>query len=329
LAATATGVALVIFGCTTGGAASPPNSGPVATGSRQASTPAPTVAISPYADPSRPASGARLVVLASAGAGAKELWVLTAAGSWQDAGAVSGATALSRSGTGVAIAFGHGVQVRAAGDLSHAAGQTALTWPGLAPTAPIVGLDATDASLAFVTGDDTTMAYATATTDGTVTPVTPAPSQSFSPMVARLDSSHLVVMTMDGNQVSRLAVIDTANHTITTSKALGGIRDFALSADRQIVAVATAGGAYTSSVSDFMAGKAPKQVATVQGASVVWGLALDATGSQLYLLSGTVASDGTVGSVHELGYTRQGSGWTRSMDSATPFASAVDQVCLR
>jgi len=328
LTATASVVALVSLGCTMGGAASAGSSRQVATPSLWASAPAPTVAPLPSADPTRPASAPRLVVLAEGAAGARELWVLTAAGSWQDAGAVPGTTALGRSGGGVAIASGHRVEVRATGDLSHTAGETALKWPGRAPAAPIVGLDATDATVAFVTADDTSMAYGTAGPDGAVATVTPAPSESFAPLVATLDATHLVVMTMDGNEVSRLAVIDTANHTMTTSKAIGGIRDFALSADRRSVAVATDGGAYVGSVADFIAGKAPKLVATVADAAVVWGLALDASGSQLYVLSGTVASDGTVGTVHELGYVRQGSGWVRSMDSATPFTSAVDQVCL-
>ena len=205
---------------------------------------------------------------------------------------------------------------------------TALKWPGQAPAAPIVGLDATDPAIAFVTADETSMAYATAGTDGAVTPVISAPTESFTALVARLDSSRLVVMTMDSSQVSRLAVVDTAKHTMTISKAIGGIRDFGLSANRQMVAVATASGAYVGSVTDVMAGNAPQQVATVQDAVVVWGLALDPTGTQLFMLSGTVGPDGTVGSVRELGYTRQGSGWTKSLDAATPFASAVDQVCL-
>jgi hypothetical protein len=256
------------------------------------------------------------------------LWILTAAGTWQDVGGVQGATALSRAGNGLAIASGQSIDVRAAGDPSHSGTVTALKWPGQAPAAPIVGLDVTGPVTAFVTADETSLAYATAGADGTVTPVTPAPSQSFSPVVARADSSHLVVMTMDSSQVSRLAVIDTANHTMTTSKAMGGIRDFTLSADRQMVAVATASGAYVNSVSSFMAGKAPQQVATMRDADVVWGLALDTTGTQLFMLSGTVDPDGTVGSVHEVGYSRHGTGWTKSMDSVTPFTSAVDQVTV-
>jgi hypothetical protein len=327
-ATTASLVALVSFACTTGGAASPVASGPVATQSPRTSAPALATAPGPTIAASQLGSGSGLAVLADGQGSAKELWILTASGTWQDVGGVPGATALSRAGTGFAIASGHSMDVRAAGDPSHTGTVTALKWPGLAPSAPIVGLDATGPAIAFVTADETSMGYGTAGADGTVTPVAPAPSQSFSPIVARLDASRLVVMTMDSSQVSRLAVIDTANHTLTTSKALGGIRDFALSADRQSVALATASGAYVTSVSSFMAGKAPQQVATVKDADVVWGLALDATGTQLFMLSGTVGPDGTVGSVHEVGYSRQGTGWTKSMDSATPFTSAVDQVCL-
>jgi hypothetical protein len=66
----------------------------------------------------------------------------------------------------------------------------------------------------------------------------------------------------------------------------------------------------------------------VKDTDVVWGLALDATGTQLFMLSGTVGADGTIGSVHEFGYLRQGIGWTKSIDLTTPFTSAVDQVCL-
>jgi hypothetical protein len=61
---------------------------------------------------------------------------------------------------------------------------------------------------------------------------------------------------------------------------------------------------------------------------VVWALALDAGGSRVFMLSGTVAADGTVGSIHELGYARQGSAWVKVLDVPVPFGRAVGQVCL-
>jgi hypothetical protein len=329
--AAASALALACCGCS-GAAASPSITAPGATESPAVSTPASTVpssgaALSPRATPTD--SGPNLVVLATNAAGGEELWLLTAGGTWQDAGVVPGATALGRSATGIAIASGHRVEVRSSSDLSHAAGTTLLKWPHAAPAAPVVGLDATDPTLAFVTSDQTSLAYATAAGDGAVTPVTPAPTQSFLPLVARLDSTRLVVMTVDSGQVSRLAVIDAAKHTITTSAGFGGVRDFALSADRTTIAIATASGAYVGPVSSLLAGANPEQVAPVPAAAVVWGLALDSNGSRLYMLSGIVGADGTVGAVHEQGYSRQGSGWTESLNEATPFPSAVDQVCLR
>ncbi len=269
-----------------------------------------------------------MAVLADGQGSAKELWILTAAGIWQDAGGVPGATALSRAGSGLAIASGHSVDVRAAGDPSHTGTVTALKWPGQAPSAPIVDLDATGPAIAFVTADETSVAYATAGADGTVTPVTPAPVQPFTPLVAWLDASRLLVLTTDQELISRLAVLDVRGHSLEAWRSLAGVREFAVSGDRQTVAMATGAAIFVSPASSIGSTAQPESVATLGEAQVVWALALDSAGSEMFMLSGTVAADGTVGSVREIGYSRHGSTWVRVVDEAVPFDHAAAQICL-
>jgi hypothetical protein len=137
-----------------------------------------------------------------------------------------------------------------------------------------------------------------------------------------------MVLDTDKFEVSRLGVVDTNAHTISTAQALGGVRVFALSSDRQIIAAATERAVYVGPVGRFLGQTLPQAMVPLGDSQVTWALALDATGLRLFLLSGTMAPDGSVSSIREVGYSRQGSGWAKVLDSSTPFERAIGQVYL-
>jgi hypothetical protein len=202
-----------------------------------------------------------------------------------------------------------------------------MRWQGLPPATRIVALARSpNGTVAIATQDGESQSYWLVAADGTLEPLQPAPTQSFTPLVAWLDDSRLLVLTMDNEQVSRLAVVDISTRTITPSAALGGIRLFTLSPDRRSLAVATEASVYAGPVETFLETRQPATVASVDAAAVVWGLALDDSGTQLAMLSGTVAPDGLVNSVREIGYTKGAQSWTRGLDSPAPFDRAMDQV---
>jgi len=62
---------------------------------------------------------------------------------------------------------------------------------------------------------------------------------------------------------------------------------------------------------------------TLDGTQTVWGLVLSADGSEVFMLSGTVAGIDDIQAVHELGYARSGSGWDKILDSTVPFGWAT------
>ena len=306
-------------------------------GCRAGATPAPSAAATAAAASSAATLGtsspgelgARLVVLADGVSGGLGLWTLDAQLQWIALGATPDATALSHTTAGVVIATGHRVDMRPASDLVHPGRVITLKWPGTAPTAPVEGLDTSPGGkLAVVTADDQGLAYGLAGADGTVTTITPVPTESFSPLVAWLDDSRLMVLDTDKFEVSRLGVVDTNAHTISTAQALGGVRVFALSSDRQIIAAATERAVYVGPVGTFLGQTLPQAMVPLGDSQVTWALALDATGLRLFLLSGTMAPDGSVSSIREVGYSRQGSGWAKVLDSSTPFERAIGQVYL-
>jgi hypothetical protein len=81
-------------------------------------------------------------------------------------------------------------------------------------------------------------------------------------------------------------------------------------------------------VAAFQAQALPPKAVTLDDLRIVWALALDAGGSMIFMLSGTEAADGTVRAIRELGYSKQGSTWTKVLDSPTPFGTAIAQVYL-
>jgi hypothetical protein len=204
-----------------------------------------------------------------------------------------------------------------------------MKWQAPAPTAPIVALaQSPNGKVALSTSDGESHGYWLVVADGGVEPLEPTPSQSFTALVAWLDDSRLLVLTTDKEQVSRLAVGDVTARTIEPSPVLAGIRVFAVSHDRRYLSVATETTVYVGPVEAFLGTGQPATVATVDASAVVWGLALDDAGARLAMLSGTVAADGTVTSVREVGYDRGPAAWTKAFDSAAPFGKAMGQVWM-
>jgi hypothetical protein len=274
-------------------------------------------------------AGARLIVLADGVDGGMGLWALNAGSGWVALGATPGATGLGRTADGVAVATGHDVDLRPASGLARAGTIRSLRWSGAAPTAPVVGLDADPVGkLAIVTADATSLQYALAAPDGAVTALTPAPTQTFRPLIAWLDDTRLLVLSIDDLQVSRLAVVDSSAATMDLGRTIGGFREFGLSADRQTVAAATEHGTYVGPVAAFMGITPPQSMIPIDDFQVVWAIALDADGSRIFMLSGTVEPNGTITSIRELGYAREGSGWSKVLDSPAPFDRAIAQVYL-
>jgi hypothetical protein len=181
---------------------------------------------------------------------------------------------------------------------------------------------------ALVTSDEGAFGYAVAGPDGIVTALTPAPEQPFSPLVAWLDTTRLLALSTDAEQVSGLAVVDTAAHRMDVARGLSGVRVFAASSNGKIVAAATENAIYAGPLASFTSATAPTSIVALAEGQVVWALALDTSGARLFMLSGTIAADGSIGDVRELGYAGQGSNWQKVLDSAVPFGRAIGQVHL-
>ena len=204
-----------------------------------------------------------------------------------------------------------------------------FSWPTSSPEGAVVAADTSDAGrivLAVAGSEEVT--FAMAGSDGTANLLSPQPSSPFGPSVAWLDDTHLAILSTDTKMASRLATIDTAGHSARLLTGLSGVRLFALSPDRKILAAATSSGVYVAPVADWLADKAASKALSVKSDQVVWDLALDGTGTRLAMLAGSVGPDGTVADVHEIGYKLNGRAWTQIFNSSVPFARAAGQVWL-
>jgi hypothetical protein len=276
-------------------------------------------------DPSAPS--ASVIVMADGVQGGVGLWRFQAPDKWTAVGATPGATAVARTADGVILVVGKSVELRSSSDLTRVAATISLEWPAAASSDPVVAVDrAPGGKLALVTSDGSSADYAVATTSGTVTVLQPAPTQSFTPLIAWLDDTRLLVLSTDKQQVSRLAVIDTAAATMTPINTIGGIDSFAVSADRMTLVAATEGDIFVAPVSEWIAGAQPKRIASVGASTIIWGLALDKNGARLAMLSGTESADGRVGNIHEVGYAKAGSAWSQSFDTPAPITAAKGQA---
>jgi hypothetical protein len=250
-------------------------------------------------------------------------------GHWTILGATPGANALGRTTGGVAVATGHRIDIRPDSDLTHSGTNTELKWPRTEPNAPVTALDGSvTGKFAFVTSDAKSLDYGLANSTGSVTALAPAPTQSFTPLVAWLDEARVLTLSTDNQQASRLAIVDSSARSIDSLQALAGVRWFGLSSDRHTIAAATESAIYVGTVAAFQAQALPPKAVTLDDLRIAWALALDAGGSMIFMLSGTEAADGTVGAIRELGYSQQGSTWTKVLDSPAPFGRAIAQVCL-
>jgi len=325
-------VALVGAGCASS-STSPAGSSPAG------SSPVPSVVVSPTGSsfggsvaggslgPTVPS--ASVIVMADGVQDGIGLWRFQAPDKWTAIGATPGATAVARTVDGVVLVAGRNVELRSAADLTRTAATIRLEWPAASSPQSVVAVDrAPGGKLALVTSDGSSTDYAVATASGAVTVLQPAPTQSFTPLIAWLDDTRLLVLSTDNQQVSTLAVIDTAAGTMTPIRTIGGIDFFALSSDRVTLVASTQRDIFVAPVSEWIAGAQPQKIASVDAFRVIWGLALDSNGTHLALLSGAVSADGHVSQVHEVGYTRGASAWSQSFDNAAPFTTSRGQVWI-
>jgi hypothetical protein len=306
--------------------ASPAGASPAGASPAGASPAGASPAVS-FAHGSPEPSGSSVIVMADGVQGGIGLWLFQAPDRWTAAGATPGATAVARTADGVVLVAGQKVELRSTADLSLAAATITLKWPATAPSWPVVALDRSrDGKLALAISDGNAAAYAVASVDGNVTILRPAPTQSFTPLIAWLDDTRLLVLSTDKDQVSRLAVVDTAAATMTPIETIGGIDSFAVSGDRMTLVAATEGDIFVAQVSDWVAGLQPEKVARVDANSVIWGLALDNNGAQVAMLAGTASADGTVTNLHEVGYAKRASAWLQSFNAQAPITKGKGQA---
>ncbi|HEX7497884.1 MAG TPA: hypothetical protein VF344_05400 [Candidatus Limnocylindrales bacterium] len=320
-------IALVGAGCASA-STSPEGASPAGASPAAASPSAglPVASGSGGAPPSA-APESSVIVMADGVHGGIGLWRFQAPDKWTIVSATPGATAVGRTADGVVLVAGQRAELRPSADLGLAAATITLKWPATAPTWPVVALDtAPGGKLALAVSDGNAAAYSVASIDGNVTVLRPAPSQSFTPLIAWLDDTRLLVLSTDKDQVSRLAVVDTAAETMTLIRTIGGIDSFAVSGDRMTLVAATEGDIFVAPVSDWVAGAPPAKLSSVGANGVIWGLAVDKNGTQLAMLAGTVSVDGAVTELHEVGYTKRGSAWLPSCNSLAPFTTARGQA---
>jgi hypothetical protein len=286
-----------------------------------------TAASSATAGPAGPASD--LLVLADGVQGSAGLWIYDESTGWTAVAPLAGATALGRDGDDLTLALGGSLEVRKVSSSGQAGTRLQVSWPAQESAGSVVAASRSPTGrTAIVRVDANEPTFFVVSADGSVSLLSPAPASAFSPLVAWIDADRLVALSTDAEQISRLAVIDTAGHSLSTLHALGGVRVFAVSPDRGSLAAATESAVYVAPVSDWIGGAAPAKGLTLGSSEIVWDLALDAGGSHLAMFSGTESEDGNVTDVHEIGYARTGSSWQKIFDAPVPFTHASGQVWL-
>jgi len=271
----------------------------------------------------------RLIVLGDSTDGGRGLWSFEAPDRWTDVAPLPGATGIARFGDGVAISSGGSVELRSAAAPAASGSTLTMKWPVPPPKGQIVALaQSPHGKIAVATKDGESQGYWVIAADGVLEPLKPAPTQAFTPLVAWLDDSRLLVLTTDREQTSRLAVVDVVARTIEPAVAMAGVRVFALSPDRRYLAAATETNIYAGPVAAFLSTGETETVAAVDPSAVVWGLAFDDPGMKLAMFSGRVAADGLVASARAIGYARQPESWVKEFDSVAPLGKTLDQVWL-
>ena len=299
-----------------------------AAGASGAATAPATIAPAPThsAEMSGLAEPGSLVVLGDDGGNGASLWRLDAGGEWTSPAFGGDASALSVGVDGILVTNGRTIATRRSSDLSTPGSSIELKWPA-GPIRSVVALDQSPSGeYAIVTQEGTKSQYYTASRDGKVNSLVPAPAESFTPMASWLDDTRLMVLSTGSDQVSRLAVVDMAAKTLSPIKTIGGLTSFALSADRETLAVASGSEILAEPVISWTGGLQPQRVAAVEAGKVVWGLALDRSGNRLAVLSGVVSADGRVSGTRDTCYSRRGDAWLKSCDVETKMLAPKSQI---
>lgn len=318
-----TALGLLSSGC---GARSTLTPGPAGSIAGTSGPPLVTPAFSPSTARSE-AQGPQLMILGDGVAGGLGLWGFEAPNRWTALVPVPTATGIARFGNELAISSSRSVDLRSARTPATPGTSLPVNWQAGAPTRTIVSAARSPAgNVAVVTLDGETQGYWLVAANGSVEALLPAPSQPFTPLVAWLDDVRLLVLSTDVDQFSRLAIIDIEARTIQPSKAIAGVRFFAVSPDRRTLAAVTEAEVFAGPLEAFLGSDRPPVVAPIEPTTVVWGLAFDDSGTRLALLSGAVAPDGHVTVIRERGYEKGPASWTSSFDSPAPFDRAIDQV---
>jgi hypothetical protein len=327
LLAVAVSVAVVVAGCgATGG--SPGATGSAGATGAGSSSPAGTAAATAVPGTSDAVADVQLVVLAKGSDGVEGLWTY-AHGAWGVPVPVAGATALGRDGQTLVLASEGALETRPLEAVAVAGSRLAIDWPARPAGASIVAIARTKSGATAVVGaSGGSFWFALSSAQGRLTELSPAPSAPFGPSLAWLDAGRLAVISADGMQIPRLAVIDTASHTLTLQKKVAGIRVFGVSPDAKTLAAATESAVLAGPVSDWMAGQVPGTVVTLKPSQVAWDLALSNDGSGLAMLSGTADAQGNVTDIHELVYLRSATGWSPVADVSVPFLQDSGQIWL-
>jgi hypothetical protein len=270
-----------------------------------------------------------LLVLADCVNGGVGLWEFDASGQWTVLGPIGDGRAIARDGDVITIAHAAALEMRPVSSPAGAADTVALNWSGSAPSAPIVAIDRSpNGSTAIVAADGEGQTYGVAAPDGTVSRLQGAPTWPFTPLVGWIDADRLLVLNQGTDNVSRVAVVNSSDHSTQTLNALIDVRWFAISGDRTTVAAARESGIYVGQVTAWLAGEHPAQILPLNRMQIVWDLALDRTGTHVAMLSGTEAADGAVVDIRELGYAKSRSGWELTCDAGVPFTRVLGQVWL-
>jgi len=315
-------VTLLVAACTGSGSTTTPIGSPPVDSPRGL-TPSPTAASAPESTAAASAALDGLVLLADSGG--VGLWTEARGSGWSRAADASAATAIGGTAEGLLLAGGSTVEVRTLASLSQPLRSTVLQWrPGTIPTIESVSASAAG-ELALAVSDGDRTGFATATASGAVSAVDIPDAQPFSPLVAWIDGSRRVVLTTDARQVSRLAVSAKPGEYQPLA-AIEGCRWFAVSADGKTIAVATDDAVFAGSTAAVLAGTAPGAISQVAAGAVVWDLALDASGTRLAFLTGTVGADGTVSAPTEVVYQRAAAAWAQSAEVDAPAARIIGQA---
>jgi hypothetical protein len=271
----------------------------------------------------------QLLALGRAADGEVGLWKLGASRAWQRIETIPDARAIARNGALVTVAHPTALETRPIGALDKTGTRVALTWTVTTPSAPIVAIDRSImGSTAVAASDEEGLSYGIASPDGVVIALQGAPAESFTPLVAWLDQDQILVLSTGKDQASRLLAVNVSKRTSVTVQRLTGVRWFALSWDYKTVAAATGSGIYLGAASTWLGGGTPTQIIALGESQVVWQLALNQHGTQLAMLSGTLAADGAVSGIRELGYTKTGTSWSKTYDQPVPFTTCLGQVWI-